>query len=98
MAQLQAQQRLVAELLQRRGCRPGTLGVDVHQWVGMLEEAGMDEAARQRWHAAFERDAPDAHEAFLHAIGLSGARVAEVRQLSREAWSSPDSEDESAGF
>ncbi|MEJ2692171.1 MAG: MerR family transcriptional regulator [Candidatus Thiodiazotropha sp.] len=43
MAELKAQQRLVVRLLQRRGQHPRQPGVDVNQWVKMLEEAGMDE-------------------------------------------------------
>lgn len=88
LAQLRAQQCLVAQLLQHHGRQLPVGNVDVTQWVRMLEEAGMDEAARQRWHAAFERDAPDAHQEFLHSLGLSEEQVAEVRQRSREKLAS----------
>ena len=84
MAELKAQQHLVVQLLQRRGRHPRQSGVDVIQWVKMLEEAGMDEQARRRWHIAFERDAPEAHEAFLHSLGLSDAEVAEIRCFSSD--------------
>lgn len=86
LASLQAQQRLVVQLLQHRGKRPAYAGVDAAQWVKMLEEAGLDEHARCRWHAAFERDAPEAHQMFLHSIGFSDEEVAEVRRLSRGEW------------
>jgi DNA-binding transcriptional MerR regulator len=86
LADLQAQQHLVLQLLQRRGRHPGRPDVDVVQWVRMLEEAGMDERARQRWHVAFERDAPGAHKEFLYSLGLSEEEVEEVRRLSREEW------------
>jgi len=86
LAELKAQQHLVLQLLQRRGRNPQHPDVDVVQWVKMLEEAGMDERARQRWHMAFERDAPGAHRAFLHSLGLSKVEVEEVRRLSREEW------------
>jgi DNA-binding transcriptional MerR regulator len=84
MAELKAQQKLVVQLLQRRGKDPRQPGVDVDQWVKMLEEAGMDERARQRWHRAFERDAPDAHGEFLHSLGLSDADVDKIRKQSRK--------------
>ncbi len=86
MAELKAQQHLVVQLLQRRGRHPRQSGVDVIQWVKMLEEAGMDENARRHWHMAFERDAPEAHEVFLRSLGLSDAEVIEIRSLSREDW------------
>lgn len=83
MAELNAQQRLVVQLLQRRGQHPRQPSVDVNQWVKMLEEAGMDERGRQLWHTAFERDAPDAHREFLYSLGLSDADVDKIREQSR---------------
>ncbi|MGD8711062.1 MAG: MerR family transcriptional regulator [Ectothiorhodospiraceae bacterium] len=88
ISRLRAQQRLVVQLLQRRCGHPSHPQVDVEQWVRMLEEAGMDEEARHRWHAAFERDAPQAHREFLRAIGLDESEVREVRRLSAGAWAS----------
>lgn len=84
IATLRSQQRLVAELLQRRGRQSRCHNVDVAQWVAMLEEAGVDEAGRLRWHQAFERDAPEAHHAFLISLGLDEAAIASIRQRSRE--------------
>ena len=86
MAELKAQQHLVVQLLQRRGRYPRQPGVDVVQWVKMLEEAGMDERARRRWHTAFERDAPEAHREFLHSLGMSATEIEEIRSLSRGEW------------
>jgi DNA-binding transcriptional MerR regulator len=83
IAQLRAQQRLVAELLQRRGKAADARTVDVAQWVAMLEEAGVDEAGRLRWHQAFERDAPEAHHAFLRSLGLDDEAITEIRARSR---------------
>lgn len=87
LAVLRAQQQLVIQLLQRRGKHLQKSSVDVMQWVKMLEEAGMDEEAKQRWHFAFERDAPEAHREFLLSLGLNEAEVAEIRRLSHAAWS-----------
>jgi DNA-binding transcriptional MerR regulator len=84
MAGLKAQQHLVVRLLQRRGTVAHQPGVDVNQWVKMLEEAGMDERARQLWHRAFERDAPDAHREFLQSLGLSDTDVDRIREQSRK--------------
>ncbi|GAB6040781.1 MerR family transcriptional regulator [Endothiovibrio diazotrophicus] len=81
IAQLHAQRRLVLGLLggNHPAERNGTVGVD--QWVRMLEEAGIDEAGRHRWHQAFERDAPAAHHQFLASLGLDEERIAEIRRL-----------------
>ena len=85
-AQLHAQQRLITRLLSREGSEPHYRNVNVTQWVAMLEEAGVDEAGRHRWHHAFERDAPEAHHQFLVSLGLDEAEIKEIRRQSREAW------------
>jgi MerR family transcriptional regulator, thiopeptide resistance regulator len=83
MADLKAQQHLVVQLLRHRGRHPHLPGVDVDQWVKMLEEAGMDERARRLWHTAFERDAPQAHQEFLRSLGLSAPEIERIRNQSR---------------
>lgn len=83
IARLRAQQQLVATLLGRRGSRSPREQVDVTQWVAMLTEAGVDEAGRLRWHQAFERDAPEAHEAFLVSLQLDAQEIAAIRRRSR---------------
>jgi DNA-binding transcriptional MerR regulator len=85
IALLRAQQRLIVQLLHRGGQALHTGSVDVVQWVAMLAEAGVDEAGRLRWHQAFERDAPAAHQEFLVSLGLDAAEVAEIRRRSRTA-------------
>lgn len=85
IAGLRSQQRLVAELLQRQGKQSRCHSVDVKQWVAMLEEAGVDEAGKLRWHQAFERDAPEAHHAFLVSLGLDEVAIADIRRRSRRA-------------
>lgn len=84
IAQLRSQQTLVAELLQRKNADTGERQVDVQRWVAMLEEAGVDADGRLRWHQAFERDAPEAHQAFLQSLGLDEAEISEIRQRSRQ--------------
>jgi len=85
IAMLRSQQRVVAELLQRVGKHSRCHSVDVEQWVAMLEEAGVDEAGRLRWHQAFERSAPEAHHAFLVSLGLDETSIKEIRARSRES-------------
>jgi DNA-binding transcriptional MerR regulator len=83
LERVRAQQRLVVRLLGRDGGQTRCRGIDVKQWVAMLEEAGVDEAGRQRWHQAFERDAPAAHQEFLESLGLDKTRIDDIRQCSR---------------
>lgn len=58
-----------------------TLTVD--RWVEMMEEAGIDEAGRRRWHHAFERDTPEAHQELLASLGLDEQQIREIRRRSR---------------
>jgi len=85
VAQLRSQQVLVADLLQRKSGGNRERPVDVQQWVSMLEEAGVDAAGRLRWHQAFERDAPEAHQAFLQSLGLDAAEIIDIRRRSRQS-------------
>jgi MerR family transcriptional regulator, thiopeptide resistance regulator len=83
---LKKQQRLVAGMLRQvaSGKLPPT--VDVKLWVKMLRAAGMDEDGMHRWHAEFERLAPEGHREFLLSLGLPPREVEEVRGLSSGAW------------
>jgi len=83
LERVRAQQRLVVRLLGRDGGQPRCREIDVKQWVAMLEEAGVDEAGRLRWHHAFERDAPAAHQEFLESLGLDKPQIDDIRHRSR---------------
>jgi hypothetical protein len=61
--------------------RPAT--VDTQLWVEMLEAAGMDDAAKKRWHMEFERRAPEGHQEFLLTLGILQGEVARIRSWSR---------------
>jgi DNA-binding transcriptional MerR regulator len=80
---LKNQQRVLARMLS--GIASGTTSgpVDVDLWVEMLEAAGMDEKARKRWHAEFERRAPEAHDEFLLSLGIPREQVSRIRRWSR---------------
>ena len=57
--------------------------VNVELWVEMLDAAGMDEDARRRWHAEFERRAPEGHQEFLLSLGIPADEVERGRRWSR---------------
>lgn len=80
---LKSQQRILATMLRRFASGRATPPVDVGLWVEMLKAAGMDEKARNRWHAEFERRAPEAHNEFLLSLGVPQADVAKIRSWSR---------------
>lgn len=86
---LQAKQRLLADMLkvEARGWTP--VSVDKATWVGILRAAGMSDDAMDAWHRAFERQAPEAHQAFLESLGIGAEEVARLRASSRETPGCP---------
>ncbi|HVV70452.1 MAG TPA: MerR family transcriptional regulator [Verrucomicrobiae bacterium] len=80
---LKNQQRVLAGMLSRIASGRTSPPVDVDLWVDMLEAAGMDPPARKRWHAEFERRAPEGHNEFLLSLGIPSEEVARIRRWSR---------------
>ncbi len=80
---LKQRQRLLAGMIRRftSGKRPPIVDVDL--WVEMLDAAGMKEDARRRWHAEFERRAPDGHQEFLLSLGIPADEVERIQRWSR---------------
>jgi hypothetical protein len=63
------------------GKRPPIVAVEL--WVEMLDAAGMDEDARRRWHAEFERRAPEGHQEFLLSLGIARNELERIQRWSR---------------
>jgi DNA-binding transcriptional MerR regulator len=79
---LRSKQRLLAVMLARASVRPPPT-VDKRMWVQMLRAAGMDNQAMARWHAEFERRAPDEHQEFLLSLGIPEKEILHIREWSR---------------
>jgi MerR family transcriptional regulator, thiopeptide resistance regulator len=80
---LKNQQRILAAMRSRVASGSPSAPVDKELWVEMLEAAGMEQKDRKRWHAEFERRAPEGHNEFLLSLGISPDEVAEIRRWSR---------------
>jgi MerR family transcriptional regulator, thiopeptide resistance regulator len=80
---LRHQQRLLTALHRNLSRKQLPPLLDKAAWVEMLRLAGMDERARGRWHAEFERRAPDEHEQFLASLGIPPDEIAFIRSWSR---------------
>lgn len=82
MARLREQQDVLLRVL---GRSPGAAqaGIDKAGWTALLRAAGLDDAAMERWHALFEQQAPQAHEAFLRSLGLGAPEIERIRSWSR---------------
>lgn len=82
IAALRRQQQVVVALLKRPRARLQTRVMTRESWVALLEAAGMDAADRGRWHAEFEKLAPEAHQDFLESIGIEAAEIRRIRRAS----------------
>ena len=87
---LKNQQRMLAAMLRRVAAGKPLATVDTQLWVEMLEAAGMDDAAKKRWHMEFERRAPESHREFLLSLGIPAGEVARIRSWSRGEIASYD--------
>jgi DNA-binding transcriptional MerR regulator len=83
IAELRIQQRAILDLMRKGGdADPGT-AMEKEDWVEILRASGMDEADMQRWHEAFELNAPQAHHSFLRWLGIEEQEAIEIRKGSR---------------
>jgi len=78
---LRAHQRAIARLLQQER-RFEVMSKE--KWVAIMEAAGFGEADRHRWHAEFERSAPEEHQEFLEFLHIPATEVAAIREWSRK--------------
>jgi hypothetical protein len=65
----------------------GTKTMDKALWVEMFEAIGLDHDTMNRWHAEFERRAPESHQSFLEWLNIGSDEIVSIREQSREAWS-----------
>lgn len=81
---LKARQEVLSAMLKGAVCEDTPKEVDKEMWVEMLQAAGMDASGMDRWHAEFERRAPEAHEKFLFSLGIPEEEVRMIRRWSRK--------------
>ncbi len=82
--QLRQQQQVIVKLLGNPQLIRSTRIMTEETWVMMLEAAGLDAVARRRWHQAFERHAPEAHQDFLESLAFTPTEIEQIRAASRQ--------------
>ncbi len=80
---LRSQQHFIVQLLKNDRTISKIRVMDKESWIRLLETAGLDQSARDKWHAEFERLAPDAHRDFLESLGIPPKEVTLIRKFSR---------------
>lgn|SRR5574337_866046 len=80
---LRNQQHFIVRLFKSERTLSKIRVMDKESWIGLLQSAGVGQAARDRWHAEFERLAPDAHRDFLESLGIPREEISMIRKYSR---------------
>ena len=84
LRELKSKQRLLSGMLKNLVAGGGPVTVDKTMWTGMLRAAGMDDEAMSRWHAEFEKRAPEEHHEFLFSLGIPEREILDIRKWSAE--------------
>jgi len=82
---LRNQQRLIAELLGNKNLLNKTRPINKEKWIALLKSAGMNNEDLIKWHQAFEKNAPKAHQEFLEFLGIDVDEIKEIRKKSAES-------------
>ncbi len=83
IANLKSQQRIITGVLKTVADGIKTSGLDADMWISLQKACGLDGTGLRRWHAEFERRAPETHHNFLLGLGLSEKEAIQVRMLTK---------------
>jgi len=82
---LRDHQRAIARLLRDvHQIRSFTM-ITKEKWVEIMRAAGFTDQEMHRWHAQFEKSAPQEHQEFLEFLHLPPEEVQSIRDFSRKA-------------
>jgi DNA-binding transcriptional MerR regulator len=85
IARLRAHQLAIARLLPGAGALGRHDMITKDKWVSIMRKAGLSQDDMHRWHAEFERSAPDEHQEFLEFLHIPPDEIRTIREMSRKA-------------
>ena len=80
---LRGQQQAIARLLTSANKLRSTPMVTKDKWVAIMKAAGFSEEDMRRWHAEFEKGAPQEHQEFLEFLHIPPDELGRIRAWSR---------------
>jgi DNA-binding transcriptional MerR regulator len=80
---LREHQRSIARLLETTNQIRRLPMVTKDKWKEIMQSAGFTEDDMQRWHAEFERAAPNEHQEFLEFLHIPKDQIERIRTASR---------------
>jgi MerR family transcriptional regulator, thiopeptide resistance regulator len=82
---LRAHQHAILQLLGSRALGKGDM-ITKEKWVSIMRGCGFSDEQMNRWHAEFERSAPEEHQEFLEFLHIGPAEIKTIRDKSRNGF------------
>lgn len=82
--ELKIQQKVITDILKVKKELNLSKSISKEMWVDILRKTGLSEAGMKKWHKAFEKTAPLAHEEFLKNLGIEDNEVDKIRKWSKK--------------
>lgn len=82
---LREQQRFILGILRSPEAQAFVGVMNKRNWTDLLKTSGFSEQDMVRWHAEFERSAPERHQAFLEFLCIPEREIQVIRGWSRRA-------------
>jgi DNA-binding transcriptional MerR regulator len=79
-----AHQRAILKLLKTDSIGRDKM-ITKEKWVSIMKAAGLTDDAMHRWHAEFEKAAPEEHQEFLEFLHIPPPEIRTIREWSRGA-------------
>jgi len=57
--------------------------ISKEKWVSVMKGCGFSDEQMHRWHAEFERSAPEEHQEFLEFLHIPTAEIKTIREQSK---------------
>ncbi len=81
---LRGHQRAILKLLQHKISFGRKKVITKEKWVSIMKASGFSEADMHKWHAEFERSAPEEHQEFLAFLHIPKDEIRSIREWSKK--------------
>lgn len=82
---LREHQQAILKLLKHKSSFRRTKMITKQKWTSIMKAAGFQEADMHRWHAEFERSAPEEHQEFLEFLHIPKDEIRSIRDSMRKS-------------
>ena len=82
---LRAHQQAILKLLEHKALGKAKM-ITKEKWVSIMKACGFSARQMNRWHAEFERSAPEEHQEFLEFLHIPAAEIKTIREQSRTGF------------